>query len=428
MNENPNSLIIYIPLYINEELNLPDEFEFSNAVSYDFSDSFKIIEKCSLLKIEPINRGDVRLKKYLHRTILPNKVNISLDFFHIESKNKEKQDNFYFFRIEIYSSNTKVNYINFINYYYDNKTDIMSFLLALLKLGNSRSDFMIRLIQKNVKNPHFIYFNIIYFRPIVGQKIKNIKNIYLAEEDIINNDKFEIYSDLQGRLSLFFNKNVTNRSGSNLSLIGFRAFLLRYFTWIYQKGYEELSNLLYNIFNFSDYLIKQTRNRQIYRVFIRLRNYNLAYGDYQFRDEHINVLKESEKTWKRLIHLLNFELELKSFPREVFNHENKLNKYLYSKIKRKLPNIRLHRRGAGGHIDLSVGNQVAIEVKKIESKTPFEELSGQIEQDLRILGINYGIAYGIDYTKNQFYSRNNTHIFGTQSNIIYIIKPYPDLE
>ncbi len=428
MNENPNSLIIYIPLYINEELNLPDEFEFSYAVSYDFSNSFKIIEKCSLLKIEPINRGDVRLKKDLHRTILPNKVNISLDFFHIESKNKEKQDNFYFFRIEIYSSNTKVNYINFINYYYDNKTDIMSFLLTLFKLGNSRSDFMIRLIQKNVKNFHFIYFNIIYFRPIVGQKIKNIKNIYLTGENIINNDKFEIYSDLQGRLSLFFNKNVTNRSGSNLRLIGFRAFLLRYFTWIYQKGYEELSNLLYNIFNFSDYLIKQTRNRQVYRVFIRLRNYNLAYGDYQFRDEHINVLKESKKTWKRLIHLLNVELELKSFPREVFNHENELNKYLYNKIKRKLPNIRLHRHGAGGHIDLSVGNQVAIEVKKIESKTPFDELSGQIEQDLRILGIHYGIAYGIDYTKKQLYLRHNTHKFGTHSKIIYIIKPYPNLE
>ena len=427
MNENPNSLIIYIPLYINEEINLPDDFEFTSLISRDFSESFKKIEKCSLLKIVPINRGDVRLKKYLHRTILPNKVNISLEFFHIESKIKEKQDNFYFFRVEIYSSNTEVNYINFINYYYDNKTDILSFLLTLFKLGNSKLDFMMRLIQKNVKNNHFIYFNIIYFRPIVEHKIKNIKNIYLTEEDIINNDRFEIYSDLQGRLSLFFNKKVTNRSGSNLRLIGLRAFLLRYFTWIYQKGYEEFSNLLYNIFNFSDYLILHTRYRQIYRVFIRLRNYNLAYGDYQFRDDYFNVLKESEKTWKRLTHILNFELELKSIPREVFNHEDDFNEYLYNIIKKKLPNIRLYRCGAGGHIDLSLGNQVAIEVKKIESKTPFDELTGQIEEDLRIFDIKYGIAYGIDYTKNQLYTRHNTHKFGSLTNIIYIVKPFPYL-
>lgn len=427
MNENPNSLIIYIPLCLNEEINLHDDFEFSSLGSYAFRGIFKKIEKCSLMKIVPINRGDVRLKKYLHRTILPNKVNISLEFFHIESKSKKKQDNFYFFRVEIYSSNTEVIYINFINYYYDNKIDILSFLLALFKLGNLKSDFMIKLIKKNVKNNDFIYFNIIYFRPIEEQKIKNIKNIYLTEENIRNINKFEIYSDLQGRLSLFFSKNVTHRSGSNLRLIGLRAFLLRYFTWIYQKGNEEFSNLLYDIFNFSDYLILHTRYRQIYRAFIRLRNYNLAYGDDLFRDDYINVLKESEKTWKRLTHILNFELDLKSIPREVFNNENDFNKYLYNKIKKKLPNIRLNRRGAGFHIDLSVGNQVAIEVKKIKKKNRFDELFGQIEEDLRILGINYGIAYGIDYTKKKLYLRHNTHKFGTQANIIYIMKPYPYL-
>lgn len=427
MNENPNSLIIYIPLCLNEEINLHDDFEFSSLVSYAFRGIFKKIEKCSLMKIVPINRGDVRLKKYLHRTILPNKVNISLEFFHIESRSKKKQDNFYFFRVEIYSSNTEVIYINFINYYYDNKIDILSFLLALFKLGNLKSDFMIKLIKKNVKNNDFIYFNIIYFRPIEEQKIKNIKNIYLTEENIRSTNKFEIYSDLQGRLSLFFSKNVTHRSGSNLRLIGLRAFLLRYFTWIYQKGNEEFSNLLYDIFNFSDYLILHTRYRQIYRAFIRLRNFNLAYGDDLFRDDYINVLKESEKTWKRLTHILNFELDLKSIPREVFNNENDFNEYLCNKIKKKLPNIRLNRRGAGFHVDLSVGNQVAIEVKKIKKKNRFDELFGQIEEDLRILGINYGIAYGIDYTKKKLYLRHNTHKFGTQANIIYIMKPYPYL-
>lgn len=93
-----------------------------------------------------------------------------------------------------------------------------------------------------------------------------------------------------------------------------------------------------------------------------------------------------------------------------------------------MPNIRLHGRGAGGHIDLSLGNQVAIEVKKIESKTPFDELTGQIKEDLRIFGIKYGIAYGIDYTKNQLYTRHNTHKFGSLTNIIYIVKLYPYLD
>jgi len=425
MNESPNLLIIYIPILTKELLNLPDEFEFSSLVSYDFNNCFKRIEKYSLMKIIPINRGDIRLKKYFRKTILPNKVNVTLDLFHIESKIRENRDDFYFFRVEIYSSNTEVNYIKFINYYYDNKAEILNFLLLLLKLGNSNSDFMISLIQKEFQNNQFIYFNIIFFKPLVKNKMNIIKDIYLTEKDIINNNRFEIYADLQGRLSVFLNKRVTNRSGFNLKLIGFRVFLLRFFTWLYQKGYEGFSTLLYDIFNYSDYLLFQTRQLEIYRVFIRLRNYNLAYGDYQFQDGNFNLLEESEKTWKKLIQILDVELDLKSIPKKSFIHEGDFNKYIYKILKLKLPNIKLNKYGAGGHMDLSVGNQVAIEVKKIESKTPFDELTGQIEEDLRIFTIKYGIAYGIDYTKRKLYTRHNTHKFGPLSNIIYIIKPYP---
>jgi len=425
MNESPNSLIIYIPILTKELLNLPDEFEFSSLVSYDFNKCFKRIEKYSLMKIIPINRGDIKLKKYFRKTILPNKVNVTLDLFHFESKHRDNQEDFYFFRVEIYSSNTEVNYIKFINYYYDKKTDILDFLLVLLNSVSNNSDFIISLIQKEFQNNPFIYFNVIFFKPLLKNKMSNIKDIYLTEKDIINNNRFEIYADLQGRLSVFLNKSVTNRSGFNLKLIGLRAFLLRFFTWVYQKGYEGFSTILYDIFNYSDYLIIHTRQAELYHVFIKLRNYNLAYGDYQFQDASFNLFEESEKTWKKLIQILNIELDLESIPEKSFNHEEDFNKYIYNLLKLKLPNIKLNRREAGGHVDLSVGNQVAIEVKKIESKTPFDELTGQIEEDLRVSTIKYGIAYGIDYTKKKLYTRHNTHKFGPLSNIIYIIKPYP---
>ncbi len=294
MKKSPNSLIIYIPIITKEKLNLPDEFEFSSLVSYDFNNCFKTIEKYSLMKIIPLNRGNPKLKKYFCKTILPNKVNVTLDLFHIESRIRENRDEFYFFRVEIYSSNTEVNYIKFINYYYDNKTDVLNFLLVLLKLGNFDSEFIISLIQKEFQNNKFIYFNIIFFRPLAKNKMKIIKNNYLTEKEIINNNRFEIIIDLQGRLGLFLNKRVTNKSGFNLRLIGFRAFILRFFTWVYQKGYEGFS-----IFNYSDYLLSQARQAEIYHVFIRLRNYNLfekSGKNMKIKEDIIEKKKSKEKS------------------------------------------------------------------------------------------------------------------------------------
>lgn len=405
MFENPNSLIIYIPIVFNEDLVFTKEHKPKWLFSYDFTECFDTIEVYSLIKIWPINRGNKTLKKHLQKVILPNKVNVTLEIFHIKSKVRRNQEHFFFFRVEIYSSNTEVNYIKFINYYYDNKKDIFDFLIALFTLGDIKPDF-ISLIQRELKFDSFIYFNIIYFKPLIQNKIDKLKKVYLTEKEIVNNNRLEIYADLQGRLSLFLNKTVSNKSSKNLKLIGFRAFILRYFTWVYQKENETFSTFLYDVYNYSDYLILNTRQSEIYRTLIKLRNYSLAYGEYQFNNKGIDIFEESRKTWDKLIKILNTEIDLKSIPRDKLIDEKDFNRFLFNLIKPKLPNIMLNKELAGGHIDLSVGNQVAIEVKKIEKKTAFDELTGQIGEDLRISTVRYGIAYGIDYTKKKNYIRD----------------------
>ena len=431
MKETPNSLIIYIPLFLKDKIEFPEP---SNLIPfklyYCIEEYFGKVQTHSICKILPLNRGNQKLKKYFHNLNLPNKINVSLDLIYIQSKLKidGKKDYFYFFRFEIYSSNTDINYIKFINYYYDNRNSLLEFLLSLIRYISPLNSFISTLIQKRINDLILIYFNVIYYTYKNVDEIKDLKRIYFTSEEIVKNERHEIYADLQGRIIMILNNMTTKKSGSNLKLFGLRAFLLRTFTWVYQKNIEFLPYLMYDFFNFADYLMIETRYKQIYRNFIQLRNYCLAYGSYQFQDNQISILNESEKTWKILIKFLNEQLNITSIHENLFNQETKFNEFIYEKLKLRIPNIILNQNVSGGHMDLSVGNQVAIEVKKIESKTPFDELTGQIKEDLRIFSIKFGIAFGIDYTKNQLYIRHNTHTFGITSNIIYIIKPYPYLK
>ena len=137
---------------------------------------------------------------------------------------------------------------------------------------------------------------------------------------------------------------------------------------------------------------------------------------------------KDKKNWNDLIDFMDNELDLTTIPKELFSYENKLNEYLCRVLKQIFQNVILNEPiSGGGHIDISVNTIIAVEIKKIESKTAFDELRGQIMEDLRIGRYEYGIAFGIDITKQKLYSRLNNTILRDhfKQNIVYIIKPYP---
>ena len=98
------------------------------------------------------------------------------------------------------------------------------------------------------------------------------------------------------------------------------------------------------------------------------------------------------------------------FPTGIPN-ENSLNQELHRILSQEFENVILNDKITGTvHIDLIVNSKIAIEVKKLESNTPKDELMGQLVEDLRIGDYTYGIGFGIDQTKNKkFKILNNTY-------------------
>ena len=93
-------------------------------------------------------------------------------------------------------------------------------------------------------------------------------------------------------------------------------------------------------------------------------------------------------------------------------------------LKERFDSADLNKRLTGtSHIDITIF-PVAIEVKKIESNTPKDELIGQIVEDERIGDYIYGISFGIDITKSKKYLLLNGVYIGQYRNIILIIKSY----
>lgn len=132
---------------------------------------------------------------------------------------------------------------------------------------------------------------------------------------------------------------------------------------------------------------------------------------------------KAKKIWKSIYKYLK-EFNLEFFPPEIYNKESMFNNKFYNILKKEFPNIELNGIISGRiHVDLSEAN-IAIEVKKLESNTPKDELIGQIKEDLRIGSFVYGIIFGIDYTSSKELTKYNELMF-EEGKIYCIIKPYP---
>lgn len=280
--EVPNSIVIFIPLIDLHKFEYfyKKKFISPSHLNIDPERYFKIYEKMTILNIEPIDRGNKVLKKYFYRTNLPNKVNISLDIYHIQSKNIElaQQDNLYLLRLEIYSSRTEINYHNIINYYYHNKAKFLNFIVALIREKNSEHDDLAEIINSNFNDVPLIHFNILYYKCKDKRKIERLQEKYSVNKEIIKDPLFRISADLQGMTILYINRKKTLRSGINLKIMTFRCFLLRFFTWICQNRSNLYLNLRKDFFHYYNYLINSSRNRDLYSKIKDLRNYSFAFG------------------------------------------------------------------------------------------------------------------------------------------------------
>ncbi|MCF2139194.1 MAG: hypothetical protein K9W44_03990 [Candidatus Lokiarchaeota archaeon] len=115
------------------------------------------------------------------------------------------------------------------------------------------------------------------------------------------------------------------------------------------------------------------------------------------------------------------------FPNELPNEDTGINPTIVKELTKHFQNVKLHPRLCGrSHIDITIDDKLAIEIKKIENNTAMDELIGQLVNDMRIKGFNIGIAYGFDQTKTKLYLRFNQQIEDTSYGFIkYVILPDP---
>lgn len=197
---------------------------------------------------------------------------------------------------------------------------------------------------------------------------------------------------------------------------------------------QQLEDLINNCSKQCDEIIHNTfpllkfSKPGIYRMLYHIIN-NMKKSWKRISSSDIKKIKniKNKKDWNDLIDFFDNELDLKMIPKEIFSDENKLSEYLCRELKQIFQTVILNEPISGmSHVDISVNTIIAIEIKKIESKTAFDELRGQIMEDLRIGRYEYGIAFGIDITKQKLYIRfNNTMLRDDfKRNIVYIIKPY----
>jgi len=137
----------------------------------------------------------------------------------------------------------------------------------------------------------------------------------------------------------------------------------------------------------------------------------------EYRDEDLQL-------WKEVINFLK-TLSLKELFPDQLPNENAINRRLFELLQEQFNLVGLEKIIMDRvHIDLEIDSKIAIEVKKILTNTKKDELVGQIMEDLRIAEYPYGILFGIDCTPTKKFRGYNEHYFGTDRNIVYIIKSY----
>ncbi|KKL05487.1 hypothetical protein LCGC14_2605550, partial [marine sediment metagenome] len=250
------------------------KFESRYRIDIDLAEKFKSYKIAVLFNMIPVKRGDSKIKKYFCKTILPNTINLSLEIHHIQNDLFSILD-FYFLRLELYSSNIEVDYLKIINYYYDKKQQLFKFLVSILEKKTNENQKLIDLLRVRYDKLPIIYFNILYYRLLSKEKILDLKKKYSITKEIYTSEVFELYIDLQGRVSLYINKKNTVRSGSNTKILFTRIFLFRIITWLTQKKPDEYIDLLYEFEEFFNYMIRNTRLCSLYETLNNQRNFNI---------------------------------------------------------------------------------------------------------------------------------------------------------
>ncbi len=272
-----NSIVILIPLlnFANYRIILNKPFKSLSYLDYDREKNFEIWEKLNILNQEPFDRGNENLKKYYCKTILPNKILISIDIFHLQGINNEQEKNegFFFLKLELYSPNTNIDYSRIVQYYYSNRTKFIDFIITLIKERNLIHTDILEGMKDVATTFPLIHFNLLYYKLKNETKITTLKELYSTRFDIITDSQFHISADTHGTKLLFVNKRKTHRSSSNLKVMVIRCFLLRFFTWIYDNDSMLYLNLRKRFFKYYNYLINTSTNRDLYSKLKDLKNY-----------------------------------------------------------------------------------------------------------------------------------------------------------
>ncbi len=134
---------------------------------------------------------------------------------------------------------------------------------------------------------------------------------------------------------------------------------------------------------------------------------------------------KSKLVWIEIYNFLN-DFSLDYFQKEKISMEPKFNKELCKILSPKFKNVELDTKISGRiHIDVSVDEKIAIEVKKLNSNTKMDEIFGQLFNDIRIGSYKFGIALGIDMTATKKFKEFNRLRHEEGLDIIYIIKENP---
>ena len=137
------------------------------------------------------------------------------------------------------------------------------------------------------------------------------------------------------------------------------------------------------------------------------------------------MYRKTRLIWIEIYDFLD-DFSLDYFPKEVYSTEPKFNEELCKILSPKFKNVELDKKISGRiHIDVSVDEKIAIEVKKMNSNTKRDEVFGQLFNDIRIGLCKFGIALGIDMTVTNKFKEFNRIRHEEGIDIIYIIKENP---
>ncbi len=178
---------------------------------------------------------------------------------------------------------------------------------------------------------------------------------------------------------------------------------------------ELLQDIFRQIYRSNEYYLKDVAGRKSMEIIKRDRRVE---GFSEVKDEDFDL-------WVQISEILN-NIDLNTLYKNNLPHEDIISKNLADVLRQNnVPNVTLKKSLSGrSHIDITSGVKIAIEVKKISSNERKDDLIGQLNEDLRIGNYHFGIGYGIDTTKNQLHTRDNSTIIDFPRNrTLLIIKP-----